>query len=137
MMIAAGPNNPVEAVGFAVIVIVFFFLGVGVIAAFIKFLGRNKAKPLPKLAGTSVPQLGEGIDVSKRYDIVYSSGDYGSQFVERLEGIKIIGYVGSEDDQTVGKMYLRSRWLVVEFTDGRKAYLMPHAIMSLQETRAN
>ncbi len=26
-------------------------------------------------------------------DIVYSGGDYGSQFVERLEGIRIIGYV--------------------------------------------
>jgi len=31
---------------------------------------------------------------------------------------------------------MRSRWLVVEFADGRKAYLMPFAILSLQETGA-
>jgi hypothetical protein len=44
-----------------------------------------------------------------------------------------MGYVGKDDDETVGKMYMRSRWLVVEFADGRRAYLMPHAIISLQE----
>ena len=131
------PKNPVEAVGFVVVVIVFLLLVFGVITAFIKFLGRKNAKPLPKLAGTSVPQLGEGLDINKRYDIVYSGGDYSSQYVERVEGIKIIGYVGRDDDETVGKMYLRSRGLVVEFADGRKAYLMPHAIMSLQETRVD
>ncbi len=130
------PNNIVEVVGIVTSVIVLLFV-CGAFIAIVGSLIRKKNKQQPKLAGTTIPHLGEGIDVSKRYDIVYSSGDYGSQFVERLEGIKIIGYVGSDDDQTVGKMYLRSRWLVVEFADSRKAYLMPHAIMSLQETRAD
>ena len=130
------PNNIVEVVGIVTCVIVLLFV-FGAFCAIVGSLIRKKNKKLPKLAGTTVPQVGEGLDISKRYDIVYSGGDYSSQFVERLEGIKIIGYVGRDDDESVGKMYLRSRWLVVEFSDGRKAYLMPHAIMSLQESRLN
>ena len=120
-----------------IVAIVIILLSVFGVFCSIGSMIRKKNKKLPKLAGTTVPQVGEGLDISKRYDIVYSGGDYSSQFVERLEGIKIIGYVGRDDDESVGKMYLRSRWLVVEFSDGRKAYLMPHAIMSLQESRAN
>ena len=120
-----------------IVAIVIILLSVFGVFCSIGSMIRKKNKKLPKLAGTTVPQVGEGLDISKRYDIVYSGGDYSSQFVERLEGIKIIGYVGRDDDESVGKMYLRSRWLVVEFSDGRKAYLMPHAIMSLQESRLN
>ena len=125
-------NNERDIVAIVIILLSVF----GVFCSIVSMI-RKKNKKLPKLAGTTVPQVGEGLDISKRYDIVYSGGDYSSQFVERLEGIKIIGYVGRDDDESVGKMYLRSRWLVVEFSDGRKAYLMPHAIMSLQESRAN
>ena len=124
-------NNERDIVAIVIILLSVF----GVFCSIVSMI-RKKNKKLPKLAGTTVPQVGEGLDISKRYDIVYSGGDYSSQFVERLEGIKIIGYVGRDDDESVGKMYLRSRWLVVEFSDGRKAYLMPHAIMSLQESRA-
>jgi hypothetical protein len=46
----------------------------------------------------------------------------------------IVGYIGKDDDEPVGKMYMPKRWLVVEFVDGRRAYLMPHAIVSLQES---
>src|SRR2546423_6845252 len=48
----------------------------------------------PKLAGTEIPQIGEGFDISKRYDIIYSIGDYSSQFIERIQSIKILGSVG-------------------------------------------
>jgi hypothetical protein len=97
---------------------------------------RRKPKP-PKLAGTAIPEIGEGLDINKRYDIVYSGGgDFSTQFSERLHGVKIIGYVGRDDDESVSKMYMRGRWLVVEFADGRRAYLMPRSIISLQESAA-
>jgi hypothetical protein len=91
-----------------------------------------RKKQLPKLAGATIPELNEGLDITKRYDIVYS-GEYGTSFVERLNAARILGYIG-QDDEAVGKMYMRSRWLVVSFPDGRKAYLMPRAILSLQES---
>jgi hypothetical protein len=91
-------------------------------------------KKQPKLAGTVIPELGQGLDISKHFDIVYSGGDHGSHIVERLQGVRILGYVGNDSDQSVGKMYMRSRWLVVEVSDGRRAYLMPHAIVSLLES---
>jgi hypothetical protein len=121
----------VEIVGYITTGIVLLFLcGWGIAVMSSLFQGRKKG---PRLAGTVIPELGEGLDINKRYDIVYSGGDYGSHLVERLQNIRIIGYVGKADDEAVGKMYMQSRWLVIEFPDGRRAYLMPHAIISLQE----
>lgn len=121
-----------ETLGAVTAGIAFFFLCCGTFAAAGSLFGRAR-KP-PKLAGTAIPETGEGLDIAKRYDIVYSGGDYGGQFAERLHGVRIVGYVGREDDEMVSKMYLRGRWLVVEFADGRRAYLMPHSIVSLQES---
>jgi hypothetical protein len=123
----------VEAVGYLTTAIILCFL----IICFwvtVSSLFKGKKKKPPKLAGTAIPETGEGLDIGKRYDIIYSGGDYGSQFTERLQGVRIVGYIGKDDDEPVGKMYLQSRWLVVEFADGRRAYLMPHSIVSLQES---
>src|SRR5688500_5237308 len=120
-----------ETVGQIATGVVLTVMAVCFAASIISFFQGKRA---PKLAGTTIPQLTEGLDIGKRYDLVYSGGDYGSQFVEHLKGVQIMGYVGQQDDETVGKMYMRSRWLVVRFADGRKAYLMPHAILSLQES---
>lgn len=123
-----------EIVGYITTTIVVIFICGVAVAMLPSFLASFfKNKKLLKLAGTAIPELGKGFDVTKRYDVVFSGGDYGSQFVDRLEGIKIIGYVGKEDDEVVGKGYMRSRWLVVEFADARRAYLMPHAVISLRE----
>lgn len=116
---------------FTVVLVGVLIAGVAMVASWYEALFRKK-KP-PRLAGAAVPETGDALDIAKRYDIVYSGGDYGSQFVERLAGVRIVGYIG-RDDETVGKMYMQSRWLVVEFADGRRAYLMPHAIVSLQES---
>ena len=121
-----------EVVGYITTVIVLLFLCGGALSLFGSFF-QAKKKP-PKLAGTAIPETGDGLDISKRYDIVYSGGDYGGQFAERLHGVRIVGYVGRDDDESVSKMYMRGRWLVVEFADGRRAYLMPHSIVSLQES---
>jgi hypothetical protein len=124
----------VEAVGYLTTAIILCFLIIWFWVT-ISSLFKGKKKP-PKLAGTAIPETGEGLDIGKRYDIVYSGGDYGSHFTERLLGVRIVGYIGKDDDEPVGKMYLQSRWLVVEFADRRRAYLMPHAIVSLQESAA-
>jgi hypothetical protein len=121
----------VEVVGYITTVIVLIFVcGAGYSAL------RSSLKPKrqPKLAGTVIPELGQGLDISKRFDIVYSGGDFSTHLVERLQGVRILGYVGNDKDEGVGKMYMRSRWLVVRFSDGRQAYLMPHAIVSLLES---
>ena len=121
-----------ETVGYVTTVVVLIFL-CGAAYATVASWFEGKKKP-PKLAGTAIPETGEGLDISKRYDIVYSGGDYGSQFVERLSGVRIIGYVGKDSDESVSKAFMRGRWLIVEFADGRRAYLMPHSIVSLQES---
>jgi len=122
-----------ETIGYIATGVVIFFACIAGVAALSSFF--QKRMP-PKLAGTTIPELGEGLDIKKRYHIVHSGGDFGSQFVERLQGVRIIGYVGKDDEEALGKMYMRSRWLVVEFSDGRKAYLMPRAIISLQQALA-
>jgi hypothetical protein len=88
------------------------------------------------LAGTVIPELGEGLDISKCYDVIYSisSTDYGTPIVERLNSVRIVGYVGAGEEEEFGKAYMRSRWLVVEFPDQRRAYLMPRAILSLTQS---
>ena len=122
-----------ETVGYVTTVVVLIFLCGAAYATVASWFEGGKKKA-PKLAGTEIPETGEGLNISKRYDIVYSGGDYGSQFVERLSGVRIVGYVGKGSDESVSKAFMRGRWLVVEFADGRRAYLMPHAIVSLQES---
>lgn len=123
-----------EIVGYITTVIVLLVICGAGYSTLRSFLQRRKQPKQPKLAGTIIPEIGQGLDISKHYDIVYSGGDYGSHIVERLQAVRILGYVGNDSDEAVGKMYMRSRWLVVEFSDGRQAYLMPHAIVSLQES---
>jgi len=122
----------VEVVGYVTTVIVLLFICGGLVSWLGTFL-RSK-KNHPKLAGTVIPEIGQGLDVNKRYDIVYSGGDFGSQISERIENVRIIGYVGRADDESLSKQFMRGRWLVVEMTDQRRAYLMPHAIISLVES---
>lgn len=108
-----------------------FFLCGGIVTWLSQRLRSRKKQP--KLAGTEIPQIGQGLDISKRYDIVYTGGDFSGHFVERLQAVRIVGYVGRENDESVSKMYMRGRWLVVELADQRRAYLMPHSIVSLLE----
>jgi len=123
-----------ETVGYVTTVVVLIFLCGAAFAAFESWYERGRKIRGPKLAGTVIPETGEGLDIGKRYDIVYAGGDYGGQFAERLLDVRIVGYVGNNSD-SASKAFLRGRWLVVEFVDGRRAYLMPHAIVSLQESR--
>jgi hypothetical protein len=122
----------VEAVGYVTTVIVLIFVCGAGLAAMASFFQRKKKKP-PKLAGAAIPETGDGLDIGKRYDIVYSAGEYGSHVGATLHAVRIVGYVG-RDDNEASKMYMWWRWLVVEFPDGRRAYLMPRSIVSLQES---
>jgi hypothetical protein len=95
---------------------------------------RRRHEVPPKVAGTPIPQCADTIDFTKRYDIVYV-GDYHSRLAERIEGARIIGYVGREYDPDASKFgYMRNRWLVVERPDGRKSFILPEGIQALHES---
>lgn len=123
-----------EIVGFITTATIVFVFAIMAMVKITRYF--NSANKLPKLAGAVVPEIGQGLDMTKSYDIVYSGGDYGAHFAERLLGVRILGYVGNESDENIGKMYMRSRWLVVEFADKRRAYLMPRSIVSLVESQS-
>ena len=108
-----------------------FFAGM-ILVAYLSARARRARAEGPKLAGSAIPELGQGLDLSKRYDITYS-GEWGSNFVERLDDVRIAGYVGRDNDEMGSKVYMRGRWLVVEFNDGRRAYLMPSSLVALRE----
>jgi hypothetical protein len=95
-------------------------------------LFRN-AKP-PQIVGAQLPVLDESIDLSKRYDIVYGAGHETTH--EKLSGVRILGYLRSDRDQTTGE-YTDSRWLVAELPDGRRAYLRPRSVLWLLESGTN
>lgn len=130
LIIAA--QNPLEIIG-GVTTFIFGVVAAAFLAAkLIQWFAKTPPEQ-PKLAGTSIPDLGDGLDISKSYDVVYG-GDLHSHFVERLQCVRIVGYVGNEGDESVSKMYMRGRWLAFESKDGRRSYVMPHAIDSLQES---
>lgn len=121
-----------EVVGYITTAFVLLFICVGLFAWLSDIFRRRRHQP--KLAGTIIPEIGQGLDVNKRFDIAYSSGDFGSQTIERIQNVRIVGYVGHADDESVSKQFMRGRWLVVELSDQRRAYLMPHSIISLVES---
>jgi hypothetical protein len=93
------------------------------------FLGSRP----PQMLGSELPATDAVIDLTKKYDIVYGSG-HGP--VEKLIGIRIIGYLRSDRDATTGE-YMDSRWLVVELADGRRAYLRPRSVLWLLEASSD
>lgn len=119
-----------EVVGYITTVIVLLFVCGGALSLIGAYLSRKKQ---PKLAGTALPALTEGLDASKRYDVIYGA-DFGNHIIERLQSVKFLGYVGKTNEDHAGKMYMRSRWLVVESPDGRKSYIIPHSLISLHES---
>jgi hypothetical protein len=84
----------------------------------------------PRIVGAELPITDARIDLSKRYDLVYGAPHGPVQ--ETLVGVRILGYLKSDRDETTGE-YMDSRWLVVELPDGRRAYLRPRSVLWLLE----
>lgn len=122
-----------EAVGYVTTVIVLLFVCGGALSWLATLINANK-KRLPKIAGTLIPEIGEGFDINRQYDIFYGSEDYGSVFADRLYAVRIIGYVSRHDDVSNSRRNRRRSWLVVEHADGRRVFLLPDSIVSLQES---
>jgi hypothetical protein len=111
-----------------------FFLitvGAGVIGSLALTVARlvRGARP-PQIIGAELPVIDASIDLNKRYDIVYGAG-YGAD-TEKLTSVRILGYLRSDRDQTTGE-YMDTRWLVIELTDRRRAYLRPRSVLWLVE----
>jgi hypothetical protein len=128
LLILASDDGPGAFLGG---ILVGFVLGM-ILVAYVASRRRRARAKSPKLAGSAIPELGDGIDLSKRYDITFA-GDWHSGFVQHWEKVRIVGYVGSDNDETVAKMYMRGRWLVVEFADGVRGYLLPSSIVALRQ----
>jgi hypothetical protein len=127
--------NNLEFVGAMTIAIVVLY-GLVIAGLGISKLLKGK-QTAPALVGTRVPETELGIDLSKRYDIVYVFSEYGSSSVpQHIRAARILGYVGQPGDHAddSSKFYMPSRWLAVELPDGRKAFLMPRGITLLQES---
>ena len=111
----------------------FFLLSTGlgllvaVVAALVGLFLRRRS---PRILGAELPVMDARIDLSKRYDIVYGAGFPAAH--EKLVGVRILGYLRSDRDETT-REYMDSRWLVVELPDGRRAYLRPKSVLWLLE----
>ncbi|HWE40371.1 MAG TPA: hypothetical protein VG406_27715 [Isosphaeraceae bacterium] len=103
-------------------------VGAAIMSAAIYLKQRSQSALRPQIVGAELPSIGEGIDLTKRYDIVYGTSE------EKLVDIRILGYLRSDRDQTTGE-YMDSRWLVVELPDGRRAYLRPRSVLWLLEAK--
>jgi hypothetical protein len=119
-----------KTVGTAVLVILALAMVTGIPVFVVRLFVKSRP---PQIVGAELPVVHETIDLSKRYDIVYGTG-YGATH-EKLTGVRILGYLRSDRDQTTGQ-YMDSRWLVGELPDGRRAYLRPRSVLWLLEAIA-
>lgn len=121
-----------EVVGYITTTIVLIFLCGKTVSLFVSYFAAKA--PLPKAFGAAIPETNEERDITKQYDLVYSGGQYGGEFADRLQGVRIVGYVGRDEEPSFSKLFIRGRWLVVEYADKRRAFVMPHSIVSLKES---
>lgn len=107
-----------------------FFAGwVALTLALIARRGRSS-----QIVGARLPVCDAAIDLAKRFDISIGQG-HGGTPGEKFLNVRILGYLSSDRDETAGE-YIDSRWLVVEFADGRRAFLRPRYVQWLQEANA-
>ena len=85
---------------------------------------------------TPIPDIEDELDLNKRYDIV-CHGDYSDRVVHQFDDVKILGYSGKPGDAYGSSPHIRTRWLVVEFADGRRAYLIPNCVVVLKQSVPN
>jgi hypothetical protein len=113
------------------------FLGAATIASIAVplLLLFKRARP-PQVAGAKLSVLDSGLDLSKFYDIAYgaSNGYTSGAGIEKLCGVRIVGYLRGEQDATSGE-YSDSRWLVVELPDGRRGYIRPRSVLWIIESK--
>jgi hypothetical protein len=117
----------VAAVGWFVIV----SAGLGILGSLTFTVVRKFRKSRPRqIIGAELPVIDASIDLGKRYDIVYGASHGAGP--EKLTGVRILGYLRSDRDETTGA-YMDSGWLVVELPDRRRAYLRPRSVLWLLE----
>ena len=98
-----------------------------------------KAQP-PEIGGQAAPDAVREIDFVKRYDAHCSFfGDEPTVF----RGCKVVGFTGRDTPGVEGSSYSSSRsshqffdrWLVLELSDGRLAYIPPTALKYLESAK--
>ena len=100
---------------------------------------QAKAQP-PEIGGQEAPDAVRQIDFGKRYDAHCSfSGDEPTVF----RGCKVVGFTGRDTPEEEGRSFSSSgsfhqifnRWLVLELSDGRLAYVPPTALKYLESAK--
>ncbi len=93
----------------------------------------------PAVAGQQVPQTYFQVDFSKRYNIGIS-GTY-ERSARSYENAKILGYTGPKRSEDVGGMSSKyayfDDWLVIELSDGRRAFFASRSVSYLEEAKPN
>jgi hypothetical protein len=112
-----------------------FGLFVGLLIAFLFAQRRRTAVDRSALfASGPVPELGAAFDITQRYDITCAAEGREASWVERLQGVTLLGYAGPKRGEPLWHTHVHSRWLVVAFPDGRRAYLLPRSIKMLVQS---
>lgn len=84
-----------------------------------------------------LPELGPAFDASQRYDIICVAEGHNPIMIERLQAVAILGYVGDKRGEPTLRSHLHSRWLVVAFADGRRAYVLPRSVKLFIQSSVN
>lgn len=101
---------------------------------------RPTAAKAPEIGGQSAPAHIREIDFSRRYDAYCSF--FGSEPTV-FRGCKVVGFTGPDSaaeeglglSSGYGRRYF-DRWLVLELSDGRLAYIPPSALKYLEVSKA-
>lgn len=99
---------------------------------------RRQVRDRPGIfVGGPLPELGATFDASQRYDIICVTEGRNPVVIERLQSVLILGYVGDKHGEPTLRSHLHSRWLVVAFADGRRAYALPRSVKLLVQSTAD
>jgi hypothetical protein len=123
---------------------------VGSVAVVVSFIASSsRPKPAesqpPEIGGQKAPSLVREIDFDKRYDAHCA-------FFEKeptvFRGCKVVGFTGPANpgrepsgrgdyfSSSGGYYHHFDRWLVLELSDGRHAYIPPNALRYLETAKA-
>ena len=106
----------------------------------------------PSIAGQSAPDEAFQLDFSKRYDILVSFSYSNFAYSEKspttwLRSCKILGFTGKTSEQNSswnensgvayagsGRGSFFNSWLVLEYPDGRQAFIPPGIVKAIEES---
>lgn len=109
------------------------FLIVTLLIIGLVYVNRPLPPQPPELGGQKVPSKIYEISFEKRYDLFCA---FFKEEPTTYRNCKILGFTGQEEESAGSKGRYFSHWLVLELSDGRRAYLAPESIKYIEEAAA-